>query len=169
MAHALLSPSSSKRWMTCPGSVALTAHLPNTSSSYADEGTTAHWIAENILRGTIAESDAVGKVCPDTGMEVTPDMLRDVMRYVQQVRDIVEVTGGTLYLEQKLVIGQWTGEEGAKGTADAVIVAGDELIVMDLKFGRGVSVDAEENPQLMLYALGALDKFGKVEDEEDLL
>lgn len=169
MAHAVLSPSSSKRWMTCPGSVVLTADMPNTSSSYADEGTTAHWIAEQILRGTIAESDAVGKKCPDTGMEVSADMLRDVMRYVTHVRDIVASTGGTLYLEQKLVIGQWTGEAGAKGTADAVIVAGDELIVVDLKFGRGVSVGAEENTQLMLYALGALDKFGVVDDEEDLL
>lgn len=169
MAHAVLSPSSAKRWMTCPGSVALTAHLPDTSSSHADEGTTAHWIAEQILRGQIAESEAVGKECPDTKMAVTPDMLRDVMRYVQQVRDIVAGTGGTLLIEQKLLVGQWTGEAGAKGTADVVIMAGDELIVMDLKFGRGVAVDAERNEQLMIYGLGALDAFGKDDDDEDLL
>lgn len=169
MAHAILSPSSSKRWMTCPGSVALAANIKDESSSYAEEGTCAHWVAENILRGTFSESEAVGRKCPENGVEVTPDMVRDVMRYVTQVRDIVAATGGTLYLEQKLPIGQWTGEVGAKGTADAVIDAGDELIVIDLKFGRGVEVEAEENSQLMLYALGALDKFGKVDDVEDLL
>lgn len=167
MAHAILSPSSSKRWMTCPGSVAMCSCIKDTSSSYADEGTCAHWVAEGILGGEFTEAEAVGKVHKN-GVEVTPDMVRDVMRYVTMVRDMVATTGGTLYLEQKLPVGQWTGERDAKGTADAVIVAGDELIVIDLKFGRGVEVQAEQNTQLMLYALGALDKFG-VDEEEDLL
>lgn len=96
----------------------------------------------------------------ENGIEWTDDMLRDVLKYTDQIQQLVESTGGTLHVEQKLPIGQWTGEDGAHGTADAVIVAGDELIVADLKFGMGVEVSAVENKQLMLYALAALDKFG---------
>ena len=81
------------------------------------------------------------------------------MKYTEQINDLVRSTGGILHVEQRLPIGQWTDEPGAHGTSDAVIVAGDELIVADLKFGMGVEVSAVDNKQLMLYALAALDKF----------
>lgn len=96
----------------------------------------------------------------ENGVEFTDDMLRDVLKYTDQIQQLVESTGGALHVEQRLPIGQWTGETGAHGTADAVIVAGEELIVADLKFGMGVEISAVENKQLMLYALAALDKFG---------
>ena len=157
MAHAKLSPSSAERWMSCPGSVALNEGKDDKGSSYAAEGTAAHELAEKILCGLDADS-LVGQHA-ENGVQFTADMLRDVLKYTQQIRDLVASTGGTLHVEQRLPIGQWTDEAGAHGTSDAVIVAGDELIVADLKFGMGVEVSAVDNKQLMIYALAALDKF----------
>jgi hypothetical protein len=95
---------------------------------------------------------------------VDADMAHHVQAYVDRVRAIVQATQGELLVEQRLPIGQITGEDGAHGTADAVILAGDELIVVDLKFGRGVAVEAEGNAQLQIYALAALDEFGLAGD-----
>lgn len=161
MAHAKLSPSSAERWMSCPGSVALNEGKDDNGSSYAAEGTAAHELAEKILRGNLGAAEAKGLVGlrAENGVEWTDDMLRDVLKYTDQIHQIVESTGGTLHVEQKLPIWPWTDEAEAHGTADAVIVAGEELIVADLKFGMGVEVSAVDNKQLMLYALAALDKF----------
>lgn len=161
MAHATLSPSSAERWMACPGSVALCEGKEDKGSSYASEGTAAHELAEKILRGNLSPAEAKGLVglTAENGVVFTDDMLRDVLKYTEQIHDLVRGTGGILHVEQRLPIGQWTDEPDAHGTSDAVIVAGDELIVADLKFGMGVEVSAESNPQLMIYALAALDKF----------
>ena len=112
---------------------------------------------------TQAEAKGLVGQRAENGVEWTDDMLRDVLKYTDQIQQLVESTGGTLHVEQRLPIGQWTDEVDAHGTSDAVIVAGDELIVADLKFGMGVEVSAVENKQLMVYGLAALDVFGKVE------
>jgi hypothetical protein len=162
-AHAELSPSSAVRWMSCPGSVALTRDLPDTSSGHAEEGTAAHWLAEQSLRNDHPAAQLVGEVA-ENGVPITADMARDVQTYVDYVRDVVRSTQGELLIEQRLPIGHLTGEPGAHGTADAVVLAGDELIVIDLKFGRGVAVQADDNPQLQIYALAALEEFGIAQD-----
>jgi hypothetical protein len=156
--HAQLSPSSADRWMVCPGSVALNAGLPDTSSAAADEGTAAHWLGEQILNG--ADGTTLVGAKAENGVTVTADMLTDVLKYTSYVQDVVKATGGTLLVEQRLPIGHLTGEDGAHGTSDTVILAGHELIVIDLKFGQGVRVDAERNRQLRIYALGALEQYG---------
>jgi hypothetical protein len=157
MAHAKLSPSSAERWMTCPGSVVLSEGIADEGSAFAAEGTAAHELAETILLGVYPPESLVGRHA-ENGVLWTAEMLRDVMNYVTLIRDIVGL-GGDLYVEQRLPIGHLTGEDGAHGTSDAVVVLGDELIVADLKFGRGVVVDAERNPQLMIYGLAALEQF----------
>lgn len=73
---------------------------------------------------------------------VDHDMARHIQTYLDHVRDIVKSTGGNLMVEQRLPIGNLTGESGAHGTADAVILTDDEIIVIDLKFGMGEKVDA---------------------------
>lgn len=88
---------------------------------------------------------------------VTEEMAADVQTYLDNLRDYLRSAGATLMVEQRVDCGRWTGIAGHGGTADAIVVVGTELQVHDLKFGRGVEVDAEENSQLMLYALGALD------------
>jgi hypothetical protein len=158
MAHARLSPSSAERWMTCAGSVPLSDGVVDEGSEFAAEGTAAHELAEKILLGNIVDPSEIVGVKAENGIAWTLDMYTDVMKYVTAIRDIVAL-GGELHVEQKLSIEAITGEAGAHGTSDAVIVLGDELIVADLKFGRGVVVEADNNRQLMIYALAALRKF----------
>jgi len=154
-AHAQLSPSSAVRWMTCPGSVRMCEGIPDTSSDASLEGTMMHTVASHCLsRGTDA-AGYVGVTDPETGLILQAEQAQAVQTYVDTVRDICETTGGKLLVEQRLSIWHMTGEEDAHGTADAVILTMDELIVIDAKFGRGVAVDAEENPQLMMYAAAA--------------
>ena len=154
-AHAQLSPSSAVRWMTCPGSVRMCEGIPDTSSDASLEGTMMHTVSSHCLsRGTDA-AGSVGVTDPETGLILQAEQAQAVQTYVDTVRDICETTGGKLLVEQRLSIWHMTGEEDAHGTADAVILTMDELIVIDAKFGRGVAVDAEENPQLMMYAAAA--------------
>ena len=167
MAHAKLSPSGAHRWMQCPGSVVLEADYPDEGSSYAREGTVAHELAAGHLNAGWDLSDYVNEYWhgeePDGTtwkVLITQDMVDHVHDYAKLVREYAE--GGVLMVEQRLGIGHVTGEPEAKGTSDVVIVKGGELIVMDLKFGMGVKVDATDNPQLQLYALGALNEFDGV-------
>lgn len=171
MAHAKLSPSGAHRWMRCPGSVVLEAPYPDSSSSYAREGTAAHELAALVLESppTTAQ-DYVGKRIEfeDDGetihWPITQDMADHVDDYVKLVRERAE--GKTLFVECKLPIGHITGESGATGTSDVVIVdhANATIEVIDLKFGMGVRVGAENNEQTQMYALGALEEYGILGD-----
>lgn len=166
MAHAILSPSSAVRWMACPGSVELTRDLPDTSSDFADEGTVAHEVAARCLTSGVDASTHIGWQMTVNGKTwtVDADMAGFVQQYVDYVRGVVTSTGGELLVEQKLPISGLTGEAGAHGTADTVVLAGDELIVVDLKYGRGVAVASEDNPQLQIYAAAALEEYSLVGD-----
>ena len=99
----------------------------------------------------------IGAKDKETGLTLDAKQAVDVQRYVDHVRDIVKATGGELLIEQRLPIGWMTGEKGAAGTADAVIITPDELIVVDAKFGFKL-VEAEENKQLQMYAAAAFDE-----------
>lgn len=154
--HARLSPSSAHRWLACPGSQALEAGLTDEAGDFAREGTAAHELAAMCLTNG-DDTDHYLDAVTSNGTAVTLEMIEHVQTYVDAVRQYAD--GHTLMVEQRVPIGHLTGEAGAEGTADAIIVTadGEELIVIDLKFGRGVLVEAEENPQAQLYALGALE------------
>ena len=161
MAHAKLSPSGAHRWMACPGSVGLEAAFPDQSSAYAAEGTLAHTLASEHLDGSgLHPSQRIGEVHEVDGYTFTVDaaMADYVDNYCRLVREYAD--GGLLLVEQRVPIEHVTGETGATGTSDAIVVhtAKRMLYVVDLKYGMGVKVDAGDNPQLMMYALGAMEQ-----------
>lgn len=163
-AHARLSPSSAHRWMRCPGSLSLEQTYPDTSSEFADEGTAAHELAAIALRLDNNASAYLGRVIEVNGrtFEVDEDMAANVQIYLDNVRQYAD--GHELMIEQRVEFSDTIGVPDSFGTSDAVILTndGEELQVHDLKYGRGVKVDADENEQLMLYALGVLNEFGMV-------
>lgn len=151
--------------MECAGSVALEATCENTSSSFADEGTAAHELASMALTAGNDAQAYLGRIITVNAkdFEVDEEMAGYVQEYIDKVREFCG-PDGVLMVEQRLPIGQVTGEKDATGTGDAIIIRGDELQVHDLKYGRGVEVYAEENEQEMLYALGALYQFEALGD-----
>ena len=166
--HAKLSPSGASRWLACPGSVVLGEQYPDTSSAYSREGTAAHTLAAMVLRSSsvINADDFLGEHIrvEDDKIKVTKDMVRYIQSYVDYVREAAQ--DKMLFIEVAVPIGHLTGETGATGTADAIIVDVHErsLTVVDLKYGMGVPVNAEDNEQLQIYALGALEECDMLAD-----
>ena len=167
--HALLAPSSSSRWLRCPASVIWTARAPQGESSpFAQEGTWAHALAERYLLAGINGTPDDEVMFTDTEVaEIVKagldpdDFIPPVMEYVTYVRSIP----GMLLPEQELDLDSITGESGARGTSDAVIIdESGEMHICDLKYGRGEKVEAEHNTQLAIYAGAALAAFGFMAD-----
>lgn len=156
--HAVLSPSGAHRWLRCAGSVEAQIGMADTTSKYAEEGTAAHSLAALMLAGAHRIESFIGTPM-DNGVVVTPDMARDVSYYTDYIDELHASTNGSLFVEVPLPLEKITGEAGAVGTADIVIVAGDELIIVDLKFGMGDIVSAADNEQMGIYAAAALLEF----------
>ncbi|MCA8214504.1 DUF2800 domain-containing protein [Burkholderia cepacia] len=192
--HALLSPSSAYTWIECAASTAAQIGQPDESSEYADEGTAAHELAKWCLQQRRYADEFIGTVIPvgtvtrrdeESGeliteprrtFEVDEEMAAYVDMYVTEIHDretLLKAAGAevTLLVEQRLSIEHITGEPGAKGTSDCVIIAvwpngRAEIEVRDLKYGRGVAVDAERNYQAMIYADAAHEEHSAFYDFE---
>lgn len=162
MAHAELSPSTAARWMRCQGSIVLSKDIPDTSSAFAAEGSVAHEIGYLCLRDGGEAADHVGKTLTHDGFTFT--VTEEMAEYVQVYVDYVRRLAGHQLYEQKLPIMHITGEQDAHGTADAVVIADEVMHIVDLKFGMGVRVSAEQNEQLQIYALAALLFYDMVAD-----
>lgn len=153
--HAVLSPSSAHRWLPCTGSVALCADIEQSYSSASDEGTFAHTIASVCLTNRMPASNLIGTQQYLNNVQYTVDetMAEALQKYIDAVW--YHADGGTVHVEQRVPLSPFTGEDGAYGTADAIVATDDELQVHDLKYGLS-EVQAEDNEQLMMYALGAM-------------
>ena len=164
--HAKFGPSKAHRWIPCPGSIALEPDGPQEQSDFADEGTAAHVLGSRALeQGEDAEFYRGVEIQPRVDSRVYTvgdEFILNVQVYLDDVRG--RAAGGTLLIEQRLDFSETIGQPGQFGTGDAVIIqdGGETLIVEDLKYGRGVQVYAEDNEQLMLYALGALETYAPI-------
>jgi len=172
--HAILSASSSKRWLTCTPSAQLERQFPDEKSEYATEGSFAHKLAELRLSRAIANS-----IKPSTYQKKLAELKKDPMfsvsmeEYIEQYVTIVserflelknKCPDTLVLLEQRLDFSTWVPD--GFGTGDVVMIADAMVEVIDLKFGKGVPVSAENNSQMRLYALGAMHQFGCLYDIE---
>ena len=162
--HAILSASSSYRWLHCPPSARLCESYADKGSDYAAEGTDAHALCEYKLRkalGLEAEDPTENLTWYNEEMD---DCANGYAAYVlEQVEAAKQVCADPVVLiEQRVDFSRWV--EQAFGTADALIIADGTLKICDYKHGLGILVRAEENSQLMCYALGALELFDKIYD-----
>lgn len=166
--HALLSASSSHRWLNCPPSVRLAEQFPQTTSTDAAAGQVAHAIAELKARKYFLEPMSTRtfnaqlrklKANPyyDNGMDEATDA------YLDHLKNLAMSCGAIqpfVALETRVDYSDWAPE--GFGTADCIIIGADRLCVCDYKNGAGVPVEAEHNSQMMLYALGALKVYAPI-------
>ena len=158
-AHSEWSASGFKKIMLCPGSKVLEVGKADATTVYAAEGTAAHELLEMCLLGGTPAAGYVGRIIEADGfqIEVTDDMADHIQWCVDRVMEY-KGEDGVMLVEQQLFYAEYLGvpRETGWGTGDVVIIRGNEVTVIDLKYGRGVAVDVEQNPQRMLYGLGAV-------------
>lgn len=145
-AHALLSASSSERWLACPPSAMAAELYTDEGTDYTREGTIAHEIAELFARGDMDHFTPEQVEGADWEMV---DCARQYADYLDELSDSETVR----LLEQRLDYTDWVPE--GFGTGDCILIKGSTIVVVDYKYGKGVPVSAVGNPQMRLYALGA--------------
>lgn len=157
-AHSKLGASSAYRWLNCPGSVTLAAQCPpSVTSEYAEEGTAAHELAERCLRDTpAAQYYVLKKMKAANGVAFTEEMAAHVQTFVDYVRALQRELGAELLIEHRFHLQHLHPD--FFGTCDVVLLQPfGELHVIDFKYGAGISVEVEDNEQIMYYGIGALD------------
>ena len=161
--HAILSPSAAHRWLRCPASVPFSQGLPNPSSPFAMEGTAAHDLAYNALVKGCRAQDVIPE---QSEVPIDQEMLEVVDEYCAYVREIVgrDFANSKVFYEYRVEVPEIS--EHTFGTLDAGVLIGDELHIIDFKYGQGYSVPAYMNPQLMIYALGMYNDKA-IRDERD--
>ena len=162
--HALLSASSSERWLRCPPSARLCENYEDKGSDFAAEGTDAHALCEYKLRRALG-MDAADPT--ENLVWFTEEMDDCAAGYAAYVLEQVELAKQTcadpvVLVEQRVDFSRWV--ESGFGTSDTIIIADGTMTVCDYKHGRGIMVDAHENPQMMCYGLGALELFDGIYD-----
>ncbi len=183
--HHKYSASGAKKWMTCAGAVAMERGIPDTSSAAADDGSASHFLGAECLQKGLDVIGHLGsrivcwsqegerdgqsfehKALPE-GVVVNSvwDVDHERAGYIQGYCDFVRkaAAGGELLIEERVCFGGAVGIPGAFGTSDVVVIKSKTLVIIDLKYGY-TPVTADENPQLQLYALGALEDLGMVYD-----
>ena len=166
--HAVLSASSSHRWLACPPSAKLCAQEANKSSPYAKQGTDAHTLCEYKVQKALGQNvqdptenldyfDAEMDDCSDQYCTYVCEQLQEAKALCPDPQVLVE---------QRLDFSVWVPQ--GFGTGDCLIVADKVLHIIDFKYGLGILVEAENNPQMMCYALGALDIYDGIYDIEEI-
>ena len=165
MLHAKLSASGAKKWLNCPLSVELESKICDEESEYAKEGTKAHELSELKLKrklnliGNKVYADELSKLSFDYEMDKYTDYYCDEVIGILHKYDL---NYSMVKLEERVDFSHWVPE--GFGTSDVIVISNNVLEIIDLKYGKGVKVSADNNPQLMLYALGTLNDYGYLYD-----
>ena len=166
--HAILSASSSNRWIHCPPSVRLSEGFENKSSPYAQQGTDAHTLCEyklhQLLGGEGEDPRSTLEFYDDEMEECSESYATFVMEEVAKARQTT--ADPIVIVEQRLDFSRFVPEDF--GTGDCLVIADGTLSVIDMKYGLGILVDAYQNPQMMCYALGALELFDGIYDIQEV-
>ena len=166
MAHAILSASGSKRWLSCPPSARLERKFPDKAGEAAQEGTLAHALAEARIRHWLGEISENGLTLRLDSIRhdalYSPEMGEYVSEYVDLCIEKINEAQGVALVEERLDFSRWV--KNGFGTGDMVIIGDGVLEIVDLKYGKGVPVSAEGNTQMQLYALGAIEQYGYIYD-----
>lgn len=166
--HALLSASASHRWLNCPPSVRLSEGIPDRGGEYAQEGTDAHSLCEYRLKKLLG----MEAVNPTEHLDwYNGEMEECAENYASYVLELLEKAKETcadpvVLVEQRVDFSRFV--ENGFGTADCIIISDGAMNIVDYKHGKGVEVSAEGNPQMMLYALGALEIFDGIHDIDEV-
>lgn len=160
-AHAVLSASSAHRWLKCTKSARLEETFPDSTSDAASEGTLAHELAEAKLRNYFYPADFTKRKLSNFIKKAKEnelwkdEMLEHTDAYLDYIKSIAlsYKSEPTVLIERKVDYSKYVPE--GFGTADCILISGRSMHVVDFKYGKGVPVSASNNPQLMLYALGA--------------
>ncbi len=166
--HAVLSASSARRWLNCPPSARLCENYDDKGSDYAAEGTDAHALCEYKLKKLL------GIEATDPTENLTwynEEMNECAEGYASYILELVEkakqiCSDPVVLIEQRVDFSRWVPE--GFGTADCIVIADRVMNVVDYKHGKGIEVSAAENPQMMLYALGALEIFDGIYDIDEV-
>ena len=164
--HAILSASSSHRWLHCLPSARLELEFENTNGEAAKEGTAAHALSEHKLKKAlrIRSKRPTSEYDSDEMEESTDAYVDFIMEQVELARK--SCTDPIILIEQRLDFSCYVPD--GFGTGDCVIISDDRLHIVDFKYGMGVLVDAEDNPQMKLYALGALEIYDSLYDIKEI-
>ena len=171
-AHADLTASGSVRWLACPPSAQLEKQFPDTTSGAAMEGTLAHEICEIKARQKFFKKGETGYIAKAAATRELNKLRKDEL-YQEEMESFTDDYVDELdvhalefsekpYIafETRLDLSEWIPD--GFGTADCIMIGGDKLLIADFKYGKGVKVEAENNTQMQLYALGAWRKFSLI-------
>ena len=159
-AHALLSASSAHRWLECPPSAMAAELYPDQDTEYTREGTKAHEAAEAFARARLSGFDTTTDFIGDSLID--QEMICCAEAYTEYIEEQLKTPDSLIMLEQRVDFSPWVPD--GFGTADCIIIQGTTMDVIDYKYGQGVPVSAENNPQEKLYGLGALNEYGYAYD-----
>lgn len=160
-AHALLSASSAERWLACPPSAVAATAYPEQDTEFTREGTLAHEVAEIITRAALESRDVSNFPWKDG---VTVEMVECAESYADYIQEHIKTPDALILLEQRVDYSPWAPD--GSGTADCIIIQDKVMDVIDYKYGKGVAVSAEDNPQEKCYGLGAVNDYGFFHDIE---
>lgn len=166
-AHALLSASGASRWLACPPSARFEDNFPESTSEFAEEGTLAHEVCEIVLSSELKKITTRKKQKELNRLSqnhlFSQEMLDYAVEYASYVQEKLSKLS-VIEIEERLDFSEYVTE--GFGTGDCIIISEGKITIIDFKYGKGVEVSAENNPQMMLYALGAIKSYSFMYDFE---